>query len=146
MRKPTLRLAAMALALFTSWAARADNFVFVRNARNSTARLSRADVRAIYTGKQKQWGDGKLVQVVLGQEGSPGLGWLTGTIFGVGEVALITKIKQEVFKGEMRRPISCEGDEDCIAKVKANEGGVAVVSSEAALALPSGVVVLPVSN
>jgi len=146
MRKPNLKLAAVALALLSSGAARADNFVFVRNAKNNTARLTKADVRAIFTGKQKQWGDGKLVQVVLAQEGSPGLGWLTGTIFGVGEVALITKIKQEVFKGEMRRPISCDGDEDCIAKVKANEGGVAVVSSEAAAALPAGVATVPISN
>ena len=138
MRK--LQLAAFLIAaLVAAAAARADDFVFVRNAKNPTASLRRSEVRAIFTGKQKQWSNGKLIQVVLGGEGSPDLGWLTGTIFGVGEVTLITKIKQEVFKGEMKRPIACEGDDDCLAKVKANEGGIAIVSSAAASSLPGGV-------
>jgi len=86
------------------------------------------------------------VQVVLGGQGSPDLGWLSTNVFDVGEVTLLTKIKQEVFKGEMKKPIACSGDEECLAKVKANEGGIAIVTSVAASALPAGVVILNLSN
>jgi hypothetical protein len=132
------------LLLCAASAAVADEMVVIKNAKVGNAKLSKAELREVFTGKTKLWANGKVVQVALGGEGSPDLGWLAGSIFGVGESALITKIKQEVFKGEMKKPLSCAGDDECIAQVKGNEGGVAIVSAAAAGKLPAGVVVLSI--
>jgi len=127
-------------ALIVSSAAVADGYVVIRNAKVPVAKVSKAELRDLFTGKTKQWPNGKMVQVALGNEGSPDVQFLATSVFGVGEVALLTKIKQEAFKGEMRKPLSCTSDDECIAQVKAGDGNVALVSSAAKL--PAGVAVI----
>ncbi len=134
----TKRLSLLLLALgLAASAARADEFIVIRNAKNQTGSLTRADLREMLTGKLKEWPSGKLAQAVLEAEGAPSLKWLSSSVFGVSEVALLTKIKQEVFKGEMKRPVACAGEDECIAQVKAIPGAVAIVSASSAL--PPGV-------
>jgi ABC-type phosphate transport system substrate-binding protein len=120
----------------------AQGFVFIKNARNGTDQLSRVDVKKLYTGRIKTWRDAGVVTVVLAPEGSPPMVWLSQGIFGVSPRLLITKIKQEVFKGEMARPLSARSDAEAVELVRNTPGAIAVVPDQVAAALPQGVAVL----
>jgi ABC-type phosphate transport system substrate-binding protein len=143
---PMRRIAFLVLVVLVGGSAWADDFVLVRNAANPTAHLRTNEVKDLYTGKRKQWSNGESVQVVLTHEDSPELAWLASTFFGVNARTLLTKIKQEVFKGEMTRPISVENEQDTIEKVKANKGGIGVVSAAATKSLPPSVAVIQVEQ
>ena len=139
----SLSRALLLAALALSSAASAADMVVIKNSKVDTAKLSKSDLKEMLTGKTKFWKNGKSVQVVLGGEGTPESAWVAGFVFGVGESAMITKMKQETFKGELKKVVSCTGDDECAAGVKANEGGLGVVS--AAAKLPAGVVVVEVN-
>jgi len=83
----------------------ADEFVLVRNARNPTASLSRSQIKEMAVGKRKIWPHGVVVQMVLGPPGSPELGWFASAVVGAPEATFVARVRQEVFKGEMRKPI-----------------------------------------
>jgi ABC-type phosphate transport system substrate-binding protein len=140
---PMRRIAFLVLVVVggSAWA---DDFVLVRNAANPTAQLKVPEVKDLYTGKRKQWPNGESVQVVLTGEDSPELAWLASSFFGVNARVLLSKIKQEVFKGEMTRPISADNEQATIEKIKANKGGIGVVSAATAKSLPSAVAVMEV--
>jgi ABC-type phosphate transport system substrate-binding protein len=127
-------LAALAFAPTAS----ADDFVIVRNAKNPTTSLSRGDLKKLFTGQLKQWGSA-VAQTVLGEPDTPELAWLAGQVFGVSPKDLLTRIKQEIFRGEMKRPVIVRSSEDCIAAVLRSEGGIGVVTGAAAKGLPPGV-------
>src|SRR2546423_13839608 len=90
----------LAAALFASSYAGAENFVFVGNSRNEVPTISRADVRKLFTGQSKQWRSGRVFQAVIGEPNSAELGWLASALFGVSAKDLLTRIKQENFRGE----------------------------------------------
>ena len=113
---------------------------------NPIDRLQANDVKDLYTGKRKQWQNGGEVRVVLTGEDSPELIWLASTFFGVNTRALMSKIRQEVFKGEMNKPISSLTGQDTIEKIAANEGAIGVVSAATAKSLPSTVVAIQVAR
>jgi hypothetical protein len=113
----------------------ADGFALIRNSRNHSDSVRRAQLKDMYTGRRKAWPGGEVVQVVLGPNGSPELKWLAEAVIGVPEPAFVAKIKQETFKGEMRRPIVAASDRDCLAAVARFAGGVGVIHAETARAL-----------
>lgn len=141
-----MRRALALVLLFLSSSALADDFVFVRNAGNPTATLQAADVKDLYTGKRKEWSNGASVQVVLTSESSPELAWLASTFFGVNARSLLSKIKQEVFKGEMPKPVLVENEQETIEKLKSLKGGIGVVSAAAAKSLPSTLATIEVNK
>jgi hypothetical protein len=55
---------------------------------------------------------------------------------------LLSRIRQEVFRGEMKRPIVAKSVADAIAAVQNYAGGVAVVPASTARSLPEGVAFL----
>jgi len=122
-----------------SWA---DDFIVIKNAKNSVDSVSVAEVKDVFIGRMKTWKGGGVVVTVLGSEGSPGFAWLAEKIFSVNAKTLMSKIKQEVFKGEMNKPISVADDDEAISQVKGNASAVAVVSAAKAASLPAGVTVL----
>jgi ABC-type phosphate transport system substrate-binding protein len=122
--------------------AASDSFVLARNAKNPTARLSAADLKDIFIGRKKVWPHGAVVAVVVGAPGSPELKWLSESLLHVPESVLMTKIRQEVFKGEMRRPIVTTSDKETLTVLAANPGAIGVVRSESAAAATEGVAVL----
>jgi len=124
----------------------ADDFAIVRNAANPSAQLAASDVKDIYTGKKKEWPNGVPVQLVLTGESSPELGWLASSFFGANARSLLSKIKQEVFKGEMQKPISVENEAETIEKLKNAKGGIGIVSAAAAKSLPSSVTTIQVTK
>lgn len=132
----------LAVLLLGFSGAAAAEMVVIKNAKTEPAKITKTELKEFLTGKTKFWKNGKAVQVVLGGEGTPESAWVAGFVFGVGESAMITKMKQETFKGELRKPVACTSGDECAAAVKANEGGLGVVTSETKL--PAGVEVLAV--
>ena len=140
-RKLSLALALLAMTLGANLV-RADGFVFIRHAKGSTASVSASEVREMLTGKTKQWRAGAIVQLVLPPEGGAAMKWLAESVFGVTEKVLLTKIRQEVFKGEMRKPVASASDADSIELVKTHAGAIGAVPAAAARDLPEGVAIL----
>jgi ABC-type phosphate transport system substrate-binding protein len=140
-----MRLMGLLVLMLVGGSAWADEFVFVRNASNPTARLQVNEVKDMYTGKRKEWPNGVPIQVVLTGEDSPELAWLASTFFGINARPLLSKIKQEVFKGEMTRPISADNEQDTLEKLKSAKGGIGVVRAAAVKSLPSSVGVIQVT-
>ena len=133
----------VALALsFHGARASAGDFVFLKNAQNDTASASKADLKDLFTGKTGSWKNGTKAEIGLGAGGSPELQWVAQELIGASEDILGAKIKQEVFKGEMKKPVTVGSAADCIALVKKSAGGVCAVDATAAKALPDGVTVL----
>jgi hypothetical protein len=136
----------LALMMSTTFAraAMADDFVLVRNTRNTTASVSRGDVKDLSVGKRKTWGSGAVVQLVLPPAGTPALDWFASAVVGVPEGALLNKIRQEVFKGELRKPLTAASDKDTLSAVAADPGTLGIVHATSVKSLPGDVAVLAI--
>jgi ABC-type phosphate transport system substrate-binding protein len=144
----TFILAALALLAASTFGhpARAGSpCVFIRNAKNSSASVSKAQVRQMYTGQMKQW-NGNVVQTVIAPTGSNEMQYLASTIFATSEKDVLSRIKQEVFKGEMKRPVVARDASQAFDAVSGNPGGIAVIDAAAAKSLPAGVAVVNVTD
>lgn len=116
----------------------ADGFVLICNAKISTQALSKSEVRSLYTGKAKTLG-GNAVLVVIRSDDDVPFTEFADQVFGVPTKTLLSKIKQEVFKGEMSKPFKADSDDDVVRYVSASPGTIGVVSSQAASHLPKTV-------
>jgi hypothetical protein len=134
--------ATLVVILFAGGRAKAGDFVFVRNAANATAEAGKGEMRDAFTGKKTSWKGGQKVELGLGASGSAELKWLAQELIGASEDILLAKIKQEVFKGDMKKPTTLGSAAECIAFVKKSAGGVCVVDADSAKSLPDGVAVL----
>jgi hypothetical protein len=135
-------LAATALVLLAG-AARAEP-VLVKSAKNGTDSLTKADVKDYFLGKKKTFANGTAVTVVLPAAGSPEMKWLSADIIGASEGTVASKIKEQIFKGEMKKPPVAATADECFAEVKKADGAICVV--DAATKPPAGVAVLPVKD
>jgi hypothetical protein len=134
--------ATLIVVLFAGGSAKAGDFVFVRNAGNGSTEASKEEMRDVFTGKKTSWKGGTKVEVGLGPSGSAEVKWLAQELIGASEDILLAKIKQEVFKGDMKKPTTVGSAAECIAFVKKSAGGVCVVDADSAKSLPDGVAVL----
>ena len=126
-------------------ASRAEaGFIVVKNAKNPTAKLNKDGVKGVFSGKTKNWGGGETIILVIGSEDSPAMQWLADSIFSVSAKTLLSKIKQDVFKGDVPKPLSANDDAGTIKKVQSGAGVVGLVSDAAAKSLPADVVVIAV--
>ena len=128
--------------LLLSSPALAGDFVFVRSAQNDVSEASKEDLKEMFTGKKTTWKNGQKVELGLAATGSPELKWLAQELLGTGEEILMAKIKQEVFKGDMKKPTPIGSAQECLALVKKSPGGICVVDADSAKALPDGTAVL----
>ncbi len=126
-----------------SGSALAEDCVVIRNASAKAAQVTKAELRGAFTGKVRAWGGGTVV-VVLQPETSPAFQWLAENIFAGSAKMLASKIRQEVFKGDMNKPTQVTSDAEVIEQVKQATGAVGVVCDEAAKSLPAQVVVVKV--
>jgi ABC-type phosphate transport system substrate-binding protein len=122
-----------------------DGFVLVCNAKLVRGPLSKADVKSVYTGKIKTLG-GKAIVVVIRGEDDLAFSEFVDRIFGVATKTLLSKIKQEVFKGDMTKPFKATSDDEVIQRVTASPGTIGVVSAMRASGLPKGVVVIEIGG
>jgi hypothetical protein len=143
---PAVRIAAVllfaAVVCFSARAAWSDEFVLIRNAKNPATSLEAAHAKEMAIGKRKTWPNGAVVGLVLTPLGSPELGWFATRVCGVADGALIAKIKQEVFKGELRKPAIVASSADVVAAVAADEGALGVVKADAIKDSTPGVAIL----
>ena len=117
-------------------------FVFVKSTQNDTVQANKEDLRDIFTGKKTSWKGGQKVEIGLGPNGSAELKWLAQELIGASEDILLAKIKQEVFKGDMKKPTPVATAADCFALVKHSPGGICVVDEASAKSVPDGAAVL----
>jgi hypothetical protein len=104
--------------------------------------LAPAQAKEMAIGKRKVWPHGAVVGLVLTQVGTPELGWFAARVCGVADAALMAKIKQEVFKGELRKPVIVSSSGDVVAAVAADEGALGIVRADAIKGGASGVAIL----
>jgi ABC-type phosphate transport system substrate-binding protein len=134
---------AVALALLLCGGrAFAGDFVFVKSAQNDTAQASKDELKEIFTGKTASWKNGQKIEIGLSPTGSPELKWVAQELFGASDEILMGKIKQEVFKGDMKKPAQVGSAQECFALVKKSPGGICVVDADSAKTIPDGVAVL----
>jgi hypothetical protein len=133
-----------AVLLLVSGAARPDGFALVRNARSGTATLSRAQIKEIATGKRRTWPHGPVVVLVLPRPGTPELAWFARSLVGMTEDALLARIREQVFKGEMRKPLTAATEQDVLTAVAGDPGAMGVIHEDPGRKLPEGVLPLTV--
>jgi hypothetical protein len=124
--------------------ARAVEFVLIHNAKTGAVSVSKSDLKDMAIGRRKTWPSGAPVQLALEPVGTPEMKWFSMIATGISDETRVAKMTQEVFKGELRRPIAVSSDKACVNAVANDPGGVGVVSAEAAKSLPDGVTVLAV--
>jgi len=140
---PALVIAGL-LVIAPSRSALGADFVLIQNAKTGAQSVTHAELKELAIGKKKTWPSGGPVQLVLEPPGTPELRWFAQQAAGTTDETLYAKIKQEVFKGELRRPVSVTSDKDCVSAVAADPGAMGVVSAETAKSLPAGVTVLAI--
>jgi ABC-type phosphate transport system substrate-binding protein len=137
-------IATMGLLLALASSRAHAGWVVVRNAKNPTAKLTKDGIKAVFRGKTKTWSNGEDVVLVIGSEDSPAMRWLAESVYGVSTKTFLAKLKQDVFKGDVTRPLSAEDDAKTLKRVASGAGVIGVVSDAAARALPAGVVVVAI--
>ena len=143
-RRPILGWLVCACLLVLGAGRAEAGFVVVRNAKNATAKLSKDGVKGVFSGKTKNWGGGETIILVIGNEDSPAMQWLADAIFGVSAKTLLSKIKQDVFKGDVPHPLAANDDAGTLKKVQSGPGVVGLVTDAAARSLPADVAVIAV--
>jgi len=119
----------VSLLLIRSGTAVGD-FVFVKNAKNTTAQVDRETVKNLFTGKTKNWTGGLEVVPISRPPAAPSSSGCARMSWGTVELVL-SKIKQQVFKGEMKKPSVANSAQECIAAVDKEAGGICVVDAAA---------------
>ena len=108
----------------------ADAFAVLVNNANPVSVLSRQELKKAVTGGTKQWGNGAVVQLGVIPGDAPETQYL-GSLVDLGARDLIARIQEQVFKGEMRRPVTLRSSADCTALVRGSPGAICVASSSA---------------
>nr|HEX4318922.1 hypothetical protein [Kofleriaceae bacterium] len=125
--------------------AHADGYALVANASGAPGSLAKSDVRALYTGKAKTFANTVALVVVRGDADAT-FGQFADDVFGISAKTLLAKIKQEVFKGEMPKPVKAASDDEVIEAVAGTPGTLGVVSAAAAGHLPKTVTVIRIGG
>jgi len=145
MRIINLILIALIVTMGPAARAFADGYVVICNAKSKVSQLPKADVKSLFLGKAKTLG-GDAAVVVVRAEDDGVFGAFSDGLFGVSAKTLLSKIKQEVFKGEMAKPIKAGSDDDVVKAVAGSPGTIGVVSPAASKSLPAGVIAVSVGG
>jgi hypothetical protein len=135
MRHPLLiGLALLTLSLTAApRSADADGgIVIVCNVSNPVSTLSEGELKKALTGGTKQWSSGAVIQVGLTAPDSREVASLAGAA-GVTAPDLLSRIQQQVFKGEMRKPVMLRSSAECIGLARSVPGAICAASAGAAL-------------
>ena len=144
MRHPLLiGLALLALSLTAApRTADADGgIVILSNASNPVSTLSAVDLKKALTGGTKQWSSGAIIQVGLTAPDSREVASLAGAA-GLTAPELLSRMQQQVFKGEMRKPVMLRSSAECIGLARTVPG--AICAAAAGAALPADVKIIQV--
>lgn len=144
MKRRSFAAGAVLFACVVALASRAEaGFLVIRNAKNPTAKLAKDAVKGVFSGRTKTWSNGDTIILVIGTEDSPAMQWVADQVFGVSAKTFLSKLKQDVFKGDVPHPLSANDDAATIKRVQSGAAVVGVVSDGVAKALPPEVAVVP---
>ena len=134
-------LSAMVLAMAISAFASAADFKVIVNSSNSSTKISKTDLNAIFLKKMVKWGDGTPAAPVNQSKKSPVRDSFTTAVHGKSVAAVDSYWQQQIFSGRDVPPAEKASDAEVVAFVKANAGAVGYVSDGA---LTAGVKVVGV--
>jgi hypothetical protein len=122
-----IAIAALALELRAE-----EPFVAVCNKANPVAAISPGELRRLFTGGIKQWDSGAVVRIGIIPSDAPETKYLAG-LLDVSTTELLSRIQQQVFKGEMRRPAVLRSSADCAAFARSDPGAICIADARSAL-------------
>jgi ABC-type phosphate transport system substrate-binding protein len=117
----------------TNDASAGGGFVVMVHKSNEVTALSKGELKKVITGGTKQWKNGAAVQLGIIAEGAPETQHLAALV-DMTPKELLARIQEQVFKGEMRRPVMVHSSAECVAFARANPGAICVCS--AAMTVP----------
>ena len=122
----------LSLALCGAFASRArgagGGFTQVVNAQNAVSSLSASDVKRVLSGGTKVWESGAVVQLGLAPGDAGGMQYLAGAVDTTPR-ELLSMLQQQVFKGELRRPVVLRSSADCFAFASQTPGALCVAAT-----------------
>jgi ABC-type phosphate transport system substrate-binding protein len=127
---------ALAVASIAPASHAGGGYVVVCNASNPIASLSSVELKRAFTGGTRQWENGAVVQIGISSGDTPELSFVAGSM-GMSSAELLTRVQQQVFRGELRRPVLVRSAAECVALARSNPG--AICATAASGALPAGV-------
>jgi hypothetical protein len=104
-----------------------EAFNLVVNQHNATASLSVSDVKRLVAGGTKLWDGGVVVQLGIIPGDVPETQYLA-SLMDTSTRELLSLIQQQVFKGDLRRPVVLRSSLDCIAFATATPGALCVAA------------------
>jgi hypothetical protein len=130
MNRPRLArsaLFAVLAALLSVRPAVADGFVVLVNKVNPITSISRSDLKRIISGATKQWGSGAVVQIGIMPGDSAETAYLAQAV-ELTPRELYARIQEQVFKGELRRPVLLHSSAECAGFASSNAGAMCVAT------------------
>lgn len=127
-------LSAMVLAMAISAFANTAGFKIIVNSSNSSTKISKADLNAIFLKKMVKWSDGIPAVPVNQSKKSAVRDSFTTSVHGKSVAAVDSYWQQQIFSGRDVPPAEKTSDADVLAFVKANAGAVGYISDSGATA------------
>jgi hypothetical protein len=138
----TVGLIAAAGASLAPWHAAADaGFNVIVSAKNGVTSLSKSDIKRLVTGNTKTWDNGAVVQLGIIPSDVPETQYLAA-LLDTSTRELMSTIQQQVFKGELRRPVVLRSSADCLALAAGNPGTICIAAAD--FPIPAGAKAVPV--
>jgi hypothetical protein len=104
-----------------------DGFVILVNRSNPITSISRSDIKRTLNGGIKQWESGAVVQIGIIPNEAGETQYLASLV-NLTPRELISRIQEQVFKGELRRPVILRGASDCGAFARSAPGAICVAT------------------
>lgn len=110
-----------------------DAFKVIVNAKNPGAQVRRADLATLFLNRQARWGHGPYAAAVDRSAQAPIREAFSTRVLGKSVLAVKNYWQQKILNDRQLPPPVKDSDEDVIAYVAKEEGGVGYVSAEASL-------------
>jgi len=119
----------VALAFAASHASAGGTFNLLVSAKNPVTSLSTSEVKRLVSGGSKTWETGAgVAQLGIIPGDAPETSYLA-TMLDTTPRELMSMIQQQVFKGELRRPVPLRSSTDCAALVSVTAGAYCIASA-----------------
>lgn len=124
----TTLFASLASLLVVTHADADAGFVLVVNKANPVASLTPSTLKRLCTGVTKTWDGGSVVQLGIIAADTPETKFLATTLDTTPR-EMLSLIQQQIFKGELRRPVALRSSAECVALAASNPGAICVAAA-----------------
>jgi hypothetical protein len=128
----SVAIALAACALWSPHASADGGFVIVVHATNPLTSVAPPALKKLCTGGTKLLDNGAVVHIGVIPDEVPETQHLASLV-GLSTRDLLSRMQEQVFKGEMRRPATLRSSADCAAFAASTPGGLCVASSSTPL-------------